>query len=139
MDEGEWLAEVRRWVRYAQEDLAGAELLLRNPGIAQRNTCFLAQQAAEKAVKAIFVWLQVDFPFIHDLGTLRDGLPPGWRVRDEQIDLSGLADWAVEGRYPGDVREGTPADAERALGQARAVLESVLEDLTSRGFRTEDG
>lgn len=58
MSEAERLAEAERWLRYAREDLQAAEVLAER-GVAPRQACFHAQQAAEKAIKAIFVFLKL--------------------------------------------------------------------------------
>ena len=59
MSDFEILKVLRRWLRYAGDDLRTAEVLL-EPGSVPRISCFHAQQAAEKSLKAIFVFLQVD-------------------------------------------------------------------------------
>ena len=58
----ERLDETRRWLRFAEEDLRAAEALLAQEDI-PRQACFHAQQAAEKAIKSIFVFLQTEFPY----------------------------------------------------------------------------
>ena len=56
MNEAEHLVETRRWLRYAAEDLRGAEALLREGAGEPRHACYNAQQAAEKALKAALVF-----------------------------------------------------------------------------------
>ncbi|MEW6400091.1 MAG: HEPN domain-containing protein [Bacillota bacterium] len=63
----EHLAEVRRWLTYAQEDLTAARRLAHDEDVAPRQACWLAQQAAEKALKAALCSAQVDFPRTHNL------------------------------------------------------------------------
>ena len=46
---------LRRWLRYAKDDLRTAEMLSEQGGV-PRISCFHAQQAAEKSIKAIFVF-----------------------------------------------------------------------------------
>lgn len=58
MSDPEVLEVLRRWLRYAEEDLRTAEVLMEEDGV-PRISCFHAQQAAEKSIKAIFVFLQV--------------------------------------------------------------------------------
>lgn len=128
---------LRQWLRYAEDDLRTAEML-QEQGIVPRISCFHAQQAAEKAIKAIFVFLQVDFPFTHDLNRLRDLLPQGWAVKEAFPDLAGLSAWAVEPRYAGDVIEATRRDAEMAIEQAGGLYGMALNELKSRGYRPED-
>ena len=123
-------AETARWLRYAEEDLITAETLLGQPHVAPRHACWFAQQAAEKALKAVLVFLQIDFPRTHDLDTLHNLVPDGWQLKDARLDLASLTEWAVEARYPGDWPEATDAEADTAVGQARAVWESISTELT---------
>jgi len=69
--------EIHRWLRYAREDLMAAEEMNAATSLPPRHACYLAQQAAEKALKAALIFLQVEFPFRHDLDELRDLLPEG--------------------------------------------------------------
>lgn len=133
MSDPEVLREVGRWLRYAREDLQGAELISEQKRI-PRIACFHAQQAAEKAIKTIFVFLQVRFSRTHDLETLCNELPEGWRLAEEPPRFSGLSGWAVEPRYPGDLVDATEQDARNAIEQARSVYEMALEDLEAHGY-----
>lgn len=134
MSDAERLREVDRWVRYAREDVRAAEMFSERDELPPRIACFHAQQAAEKAIKAIFVFLQVDFPFVHDLNRLRNSLPAGWRIKESQMDLSGLSRWAVEPRYPGDLPDATREDAHSAIERAQRAYEAVLADLKQHGY-----
>ncbi len=136
MSDPEVLSVLRRWLRYAEDDLRAAEILLEQGSI-PRTSCFHAQQAAEKAIKAVFVFLQVDFPFTHNLDRLRDLLPDGWTLKEDFPDLARLSAWAVEPRYPGAVIEASRQDAETAVEQARNIYETTLEDLKRHGYRPE--
>lgn len=137
MRDPEVLAVLRQWLRYAGEDLRTAEMLLEESAV-PRISCFHAQQAAEKSIKAIFVFLQVDYPFTHNLDRLRDLLPEGWAIKEGFPDLASLSEWAVEPRYPGDLREATQEDAEAAVEQARNVYETALKDLEDHGYEAQD-
>jgi HEPN domain-containing protein len=95
-------------------------------------------QAAEKVLKAVLVFLQIDFPRHHDLDALRNLIPVSWPLKEEHPDLSDLTEWAVEARYPGDWPDATEEDARSAVQQARAVWQSVCRDLASHGFTIED-
>ena len=127
-------AETARWLRYAEEDLRTAESLLRLPHGIPRHACWLAQQAAEKALKAVLTSLQIDFPRTHDLDTLRNLVPDGWQLKDAHPDLVRLTEWTVEARYPGDWAEPTDEEAKIAVKQARTVCTSVTTELSERGF-----
>jgi len=62
MNDSEILAEVRRWMRFAQEDLATAQALINLPDYVPRNVCYLSQQAVEKALKAALIFARVRIP-----------------------------------------------------------------------------
>ncbi len=134
MSESERLAEARRWLRFAQEDLAGADGLQRDPGAIPRHVCWLSQQATEKALKAALIYVGTDFPRQHDLDLLRNLLPSDWPVTREYRQLGALSGWAIEARYPSDLPEPSSADAAEALRQARGVVQSVLCEMERRGF-----
>jgi HEPN domain-containing protein len=128
MSEAEHLAEVQRWLRYAQEDLIAAESLIGQRTIAPRHVCWLAQQAAETVLKAVLV-LHIDFPRRHDLDALRNPIPVNWPPKEEHPDLADLTEWAVGARYPGGWPDATEEDARSTVQQARAVWQSVCRDL----------
>ena len=74
----------------------------RTPGTYLEDPCFDAQQAAEKAVKALLVERGIDFPYVHDLaeptGILAaDGLEIPRMVRR----AARLTQCATSTRYPG--------------------------------------
>ena len=98
MNDSELVDEARRWLRFATEDLDVAQRLLAADGTPPRHACSLAQQAAEKALKAALVLEGIDFPFRHDLDALRNLLPDPWSVRRTHTDLAQLTEWAVEAR-----------------------------------------
>ena len=127
-------SEALRWLRFSGEDLDVAQRLLTSLPSAPRHVCSLAQQAAEKALKAALVLEGVEFPFSHDLDALRNLLPSTWQVRSDHADLAELTEWAVETRYPGDWPEPGDADAERAEAEARAVHDAVALEFRRRGL-----
>jgi HEPN domain-containing protein len=133
----ERLVQTRRWLRYATEDLVEAEAMVRRPQYVPRHACFFAQQAAEKALKAVLVFLQIDIPRLHNLNALRNLIPPDWPLTQEHPDLTDLTEWAIEARYPGDLPPPTAEEAGEAVGQTRAVWNSVHRDLVAHGFAEE--
>lgn len=107
-------------------------------GQVPRAACFNAQQCAEKSIKASLVFLQIPFRKTHDLELLCTELPEGWALSEDPARLSGLSDWAVEPRYPGELVKATEADARNAVEQAGDVHETTLEDLKRHGYRPEE-
>lgn len=91
--------DFRLWMDYAKTDLHAAYTLLDSGEFFPRQICFLAQQCAEKAIKAILVLEEINFPKKHDLDRLRDLIPDGWKFKELFPDLAELTIWAVESRY----------------------------------------
>lgn len=53
-----------------RSNLAKARSTFRTQEIYLEDLCFDAQQAAEKAIKAVLIHLGVRFPYVHDLAQL---------------------------------------------------------------------
>ena len=122
----------RSWLRYAEEDLDSASQL--NSGTSTpRNVCRLSQHASEEALKAALVLEDMDFPHIHDLGTLRDSLPEGWPVKKTHPDLAWLTEYIIESEHPEDWPELTGADASYALSVAHSICDSMGAEFGRRG------
>ena len=138
MQANDQFADTTRWLRYAKEDLITAEILLAQPHIPPRQSCWLAQQSAEKALKAVLIFLQIDFPRTHDLNILRNLIPDRWQLKTTHQDLAYLTEWVTEARYPSDTPEATNADASEAVEQARAIWTSVSTELAQHGFHVEN-
>ena len=131
------LADTARWLRHAEEDLITAETLLVQSHVPPRQACWFAQQAAEKALKAVLIYLQIDFRRTHDLNVLRNLLPESWPLKTALPNLGDLNRWAVGARYPDDVQEPSKADAFETVKQARAVWTAASTELTQNGFLVE--
>src|ERR1041384_7581078 len=96
-------SDAKVWIDYSESDLRAAHTLLQSKEFFPLQICFLSQQCAEKAIKAILIFEEVNFPKVHDLDRLRDLVPKGWKVKEQFPDLAELTIWAVESRYPGDM------------------------------------
>ena len=59
-----------QWLKKAASDLFVCEQLTRPEGAFSEAVAFHAQQAAEKSLKALLVWRQMEFPKTHDLERL---------------------------------------------------------------------
>jgi HEPN domain-containing protein len=85
--------------------------------------CFLAQQAAEKALKAVYQNRGLMFRFVHDLKELGKGLEQGGlRIPPEVREAIILTRYAFETRYPGPFEPVTELEYKRALALAEAVV-----------------
>lgn len=109
------------WVSRAEASLALAKVVAK--GVVIEDLCYQAQQAAEKALKAVYISRQAPFVYIHNIDTLLLGLEAiGFEI-PESVDAAGeLTRYAVETRYPGGFEPLTPEDLARAIGLAESVL-----------------
>ncbi len=62
--------EASDWLQLVHDDLAAARTLLADPNIPSHIACFHAQQASEKALKALLVASSTPFKKPHDLVVL---------------------------------------------------------------------
>ncbi|QXD16597.1 HEPN domain-containing protein [Rhodocaloribacter litoris] len=69
------------WLRRARSDLTLARLSPPD-GVLREDLCFHAQQAAEKALKALWVALEQPVPRTHNLKTLLEGSTPRLAIPD---------------------------------------------------------
>jgi len=129
--------EAAVWLIVVDDDIALAEDVIGRPDRPPRHAGFNAQQAAEKALKAVYIFLQIQYPFSHDLDELRNGLPSDWPLTDVFPDLEELSKWAVVQRYPGAQGAWTRDDARRHVHQARALLDVVKRELRAHGFTVD--
>jgi HEPN domain-containing protein/predicted nucleotidyltransferase len=119
------------WLRYAEEDLTAAQRMVEGRGWAPRIACFHAQQAAEKALKAVLVAQGIPLQHTHNLELLRDLVPEGLRASRIEANLKRLSEWAIVARYPGAEPGATQSDAQEALATARELVEAAREDVGS--------
>ncbi len=85
--------------------------------------CFEAQQAAEKAIKAVLLHLGVRFPYIHDLADLLDLIKTAEkRIPKTVRDADRLTKFAVVTRYPGVTEPVTRQELTRAVKIAEQVI-----------------
>ncbi|MEL6261340.1 MAG: HEPN domain-containing protein [Cyanobacteria bacterium J06626_6] len=126
---------VSNWMSYAQLDLKAAETLLQKSHNFASQVCFHSQQSAEKAIKAALIFLDIDFPFIHDLNKLRKLLPKEWTCyKEENLDMDMLSNWAVQSRYPESANRPTVGQAITAFETAERIMASIKADLKLRGW-----
>jgi len=123
------------WMRQAKRDLENAAYELK--GGFYEWACFLAQQAAEKAVKAVFQELSAE-AFGHSVAGLLERLPAQLRPPQDLIDMGKELDKVyVAARYSSVHPEGAPCDlyteaeAKRLIAYAQKIVR-YCEDLLSK-------
>lgn len=113
--------DAEEWVRYATSDLRLAEAAPPS-GVLLEHLCFHAQQAAEKAAKAVLVAFGVVPPKVHDIDYLLALVGEHVAVPDLVRRSGILTDFAVISRYPADFGELDEAEWTEAVALARAVV-----------------
>jgi HEPN domain-containing protein len=111
----------REWLNRARSNLAIAK---NDPaGVFPEDLCFEAQQAAEKAIKAVFIRRGISFPFIHDLDELLQRLERSvLKIPKYVRQADDPSPFAVETRYPGLAGAVTKRQYRRAVRIAGDVL-----------------
>jgi HEPN domain-containing protein len=127
-------SHARGWLAKAASDLTAARRLV-EAGEAYDAACFHAQQAAEKALKAMLALTDVPIPRTHNLEDLHAQCLtlslPGLTVEFRALDLAPLTPFAVELRYD---MEFWP---EQSVAEQAISLASRVYDLAAAVIRTQ--
>jgi len=122
----------REWLNRAKSNLVRARN--RMPDVYLEDLCFDAQQAAEKAIKAFLIRLDVPVPYTHDLAELLTVVEEAGRNVPEGIKRAGaLSDYAVESRYLGMAEPVTQEEYAEAVAIAEEVVRWVEDALEGDG------
>ena len=123
-------AEAERWLDQAEYDLGFARLALREKYFSQ--ACFISQQAAEKAVKAIVYGsgerLVRGHSIVEIVDQFADRVP---ELKDLRAAGKSLDEHYIASRYPNGVAEGPPfaaydrPKAEEAMAAAAQIVEAA--------------
>ena len=120
------------WIDRARSNLIRARHTF--PKVYLEDLCFDAQQAAEKAIKALLIHLDTPFPFTHDLTDLLTRVErQDVSIPDKVCEASILTEYAVETRYPGATEPVTEGEHERAVEIAESVVRWVESHLETGG------
>jgi len=136
------VAEALRWLDTAEDDLDSARILKAEGKFA--HSCFHAQQAGEKALKAVWYFADAD-PWGHSIKKLIEDLEridSGLFQSVKSLTRTGtvLDRFYVPTRYPNGLPEITPReaffneDAEACLESARAIVQKVRALISSQGL-----
>lgn len=117
-----------QWFEFAEKDLGVAQHLfdLYHP-MPFEIICYLCQQSAEKAIKALYIFtgLPGGVPRTHDLSMLLDQMRKQVHIDDSIYDdADRLTPYAIAGRYPSEIyfdEYGT----QKALTSANAIVNWV--------------
>jgi len=130
----------RDWLNQAHRDMRQAEVSLKEE--LYEWACFAAQQAAEKAVKALIQRLGGE-AWGHSVAALMDALPENVRPFDLREKALELDQAYIPSRYPNVHPVGFPGSlytrvvAERLIGYAREIISHCQREVSQ--VNREDG
>ena len=111
----------REWMNRSRSNLVLAKN--RIPDAYLEDLCFDAQQAAEKAIKAVMIAREIEFPYVHDLGSLLSLLEEIGEPVPEAIRTAvSLTTYATATRYPNTGAPVTEQEYQDAVAIAEAVV-----------------
>jgi len=125
--------EATRWLQTAREDFQAAQTLEKERLFS--HACYMAQQCAEKAVKALWFYNDAD-PWGHSIQKLIMQFPKQNFIPDSETWLENgalLDKYYIPTRYPNGLPDLTPGqsytakDARQAIKKAAFFLESIQE------------
>jgi len=112
----------QQWLARARADLALARVPLPQ-GALLEDLCLHAQQAAEKAVKAVYQRRGWRFKYVHDIEELLTALTRhGLAIPPSVTQAAVLTDYATIGRYPGRLEPVTTQEYDEAVALAATVV-----------------
>ncbi len=120
--------EIANWLAEAKADLRHAEASIK---LGDYNwACFAAQQAAEKALKALILHVLGEYPRGYDLVKLYWRVKSHTPIRLSEASLARLSAYYTQARYPNaglerPSEEITREQAEEAVKIARGVVDEV--------------
>jgi len=124
-------SDPQEWLNRARSNLKRAKADFRLEDVYLEDLCFDAQQAVEKAIKAILIFRKVEFPYIHDLARLLTILEEsGLKIPDNIKRAETLTPFAVMTRYPAVFEPVTEKQYKEAVELAANLLHWVEKIIT---------
>ena len=122
--------EVEIWLARAKSNLSIAQ---RGDieGVFYEDLCFEAEQAAEKAFKALLIYVSGEYLKVHSFSLLLSQLGNYFEIPEGVKESVELADYAVQTRYPGDYYPVGKEEYQRAIDLAGRVVKWVEEQIRS--------
>lgn len=134
------LDKATEWLKRAKSNLARAKVGKMSEDILYEDLCFDAQQAAEKAFKAICIINDIRFKKAHDISYLIELLENSNITVPEELQKAKiLTDYAVESRYPGDYPPVDENMFKDALDIAEVVVSWVETKLKIANIPRQEG
>jgi HEPN domain-containing protein len=116
----------RDWLRRAKSNLERARVGKIKEEILYEDLCFDCQQSAEKAIKALLISIDKEFPPTHSIARLLEiASETKTEIPAEIQKAIDLTDYAVKTRYPGESEPVTKEEYVEALTIAETIYNWV--------------
>jgi HEPN domain-containing protein len=112
------------WIDRAKSSLEMAKTRVSNL-VYYEDLCYQAQQAAEKGIKGLLIYYNVEPQFTHNLGLLLNELEEKTEIPENVKEITKLTKYAVQTRYPGEYDDITKENYEEGIKIAAMFLEWV--------------
>ena len=109
------------WLLHAYSDLELARTA-KSPRVLYESLCYHAQQAAEKALKALLVAHDIPVERTHNIGMLLSLLPQDVTKPPEVQEAASLTEYSVSSRYPGDLEPISEEEYQEAVRLAEFIV-----------------
>jgi HEPN domain-containing protein len=120
------------WLKRARSNLVRAKLPKLDEALWE-DYCFDAQQAAEKALKALLLFNNIPFRFVHDIAELLTLLEQNGLELPEEIRAGAeLSDYAVEARYPSPMEPVTEQEYKEAIQISDQIVLWVIDNIEKK-------
>ncbi len=114
------------WMNRAYSNLERASMGRPSKSVYFEDLCYDCQQAVEKSLKALLIFNNVQFPYVHTISKLLEIIEAhNVVIPHEVMEAIILSDYAVATRYPGDYEPVGEEEYLRALEIARSVCKWV--------------
>lgn len=121
----------KEWFEFAEKDLQAAKMLFKE---INHITCFHCQQSAEKYIKGLLVFFQINFKKSHNLSYLLELLDKN--IPNNIMEaVEYLNEFAVEARYPGQFSTVSDEETEKALEYCTNIKNHIISLAKDNGFK----
>lgn len=104
------------WLKRSKSNLAMARLGKIKDEILYEDLCFDCQQSVEKALKALLISIDKQYPHVHSIARLLEIITEaGYKIPEDIQKAVILTDYAVKVRYPGEMEPVTKEEYEETL------------------------
>ncbi len=121
-----------QWLNRAKSNLSIARYSKRETQVFYEDLCFETEQAVEKALKALYILLEIKFPITHNIQYPVELIEnTGFKFPSELIDVKELTNYSVETRYTGEYESVTEDEYNRAIKLSTKLVDFIDSRITN--------